>query len=151
MFGLDARLEKIEQRFLVKGMNEIYCHCSDAREKLFLKLCPEGDHDFTCREEIHNPRPESKIEPVMDRRKVINILLGPDWEDREIQNIAEEAGPDLLLQPQLEILEKIKPELKPTGDHIRDSVAARLLENRELNREELAKKLLVPTNQGQDD
>ena len=166
MFGLDARMRRFEEKVQVRKLDEVFCNCGnqDARrtvwEKLMRPLDPENGEvmpeyvkpacSLEAIGEPCNPKPESKIKPVADHRKIIDILLGPDYEERVIENLAEEAG-DLVAAPQLEILEKIKPELKPTGDHIRDSVAARLLENRELNREKLAEKLLVPTNQGQDD
>jgi len=165
MFGLDARMRRFEEKVQVRKLDEVFCNCGnqDARRTIYEKLMRPVDPDADpvpweyvkppCNLEITgascNPRPESKTKPVADHRKIIDILLGPDYEERVIENLAEEAG-DLVAAPQLEILEKIKPVLIPTGDHIRDSVAARLLKPRELNREELAEKLLVklPADEG---
>ena len=168
MFGLDARMRRFEEKVQVRKLDEVFCECGnqDARrivwEKLMRPVDPDADPvpwEYVkppCNLEITgascNPRPESKTKPVADHRKIIDILLGPDFEDRIIENVAEEAGPDLAAAQQLEILEKIKQiKLEPTGDSVRDAVAARLLKPRELNREELAKKLLVPTEIDQDD
>ena len=167
MFGLDARMRRFQNEVKVRKLDEVFCNCGngDIRRTIYEKLMrpvdpengevmPEYVKPACSLEAIGepcNPRPESKIKPVADHRKIIDILLGPDYEERVIENLAEEAG-DLVAAPQLEILEKIKPViLEPTGDKIRDAVAARLLKNRELSREELAKKLLVPTDQGRDD
>ena len=174
MFGLDARMRRFQNEVKVRKLDEVFCECGngDARRIIWNKLMRPVDPDDgsaqpeyikpPCTLEVCNPKPDPTVWPVMkpadfearakSMREVTKKLMGDDWEEREvIGHVAEEAK-DRSAEPQLEILEKIKPViLEPTGDKIRDAVAARLLKNRELSREELAKKLLVPTDQGRDD
>ena len=144
--GFARRLDNVEASLTGQGIGEVFCDCSNAKDQLYelLKMDSPG-----CQSELHNPRPESLIEPVIDRDELMIKLLGRErWENMPAQevNIALEFD-----EPEpAEINPAILPEPEPveSGDALADRVAARLI-RKDLNREELAQALLVPTETAQ--
>ena len=117
----DARLDQIEYRFGVKGMNQNWCNCGndDIRriiwEKLMRPLDPEnGEAPWeyekpACSLEITgascNPRPDSKIRKLSAaernriNQEITRKLMGEEWEEQKAKgHVAMESGPDALLK-----------------------------------------------------
>lgn len=143
------RLDNVESSLTGQGVGEIFCDCSNAKDQLYelLKMDPPG-----CQSEVHNPRPESLIRPVIDRDSLMIKLLGRErWENMPAQevNIALEFDEPEPAEINPAILEDPEPGPKLSGDPISDKIAARLLKKPVLDREGLAKKLLVPTEPGE--
>ncbi len=133
MRSLQSGLKRLQARIATTGSTEIFCGCGVERLWELLKLDPPD-----CAAEVHNPRPEMKIDPAIDRAVVMDKL----FQGEITENPGHYAVEAIEKKIESEIILESDPEPEPelTGDPIRDAVVKKEI----LNRKELADALLVP-------
>ena len=133
MRNLQSGIRRLQARIATIGTTENYCGCGVERLWELLKLDPPD-----CAAEVHNPRPEMKIDPAINRVVIMDKL----FPEGIIENPGHYAAEAIEKKIESEIILESDPdpEPEPTGDPIRDAVVKKEI----LNRKQLAEALLIP-------
>ena len=127
---LQSGIRRLQARIETIGSGEVFCGCGPERLWELLKWDPPD-----CKAEIHNPRPEMKIDPGIDRVVIMDKL----FPEGIIENPGHYAAEAIEKKIESEVILDPDPEPDPTGDPIRDAIVKKEI----LNRKQLAEALLV--------